>query len=95
MIPTLKPRIQMQGHRLASAKVERKRGWTGMRDRNRIRQRDNGLCQACLDKNIVTIGTEVDHIIPLHKGGPDTDDNKQLLCDPCHVAKTRQERGAG
>lgn len=41
-------------------------------------------------------GFELDHITPLFKGGPDTDDNCQLLCvDPmgrgCHQAKTRDD----
>jgi 5-methylcytosine-specific restriction protein A len=65
----------------------RKRGRAGVADRERIRQRDNGLCQACLDRNVVTIGTQVDHILALHKGGPDTDANKRLLCDECHRVK--------
>ncbi len=53
--------------------------------------RDNGLCQACLDRNVVTLGTQVDHTIPLHKGGPDTDANKRLLCNECHAAKTLED----
>jgi len=60
-----------------------------VKDRERIRMRDKGLCQACLGRNIVTLGTQVDHIIPLHKGGPDTDANKRLLCDECHAAKSK------
>ena len=36
---------------------------------------------------------EVDHIIPLFKGGTDTDDNRQPLCKQCHQKKSIEERG--
>ena len=91
-LATLRPRLATaQQARTQPLATERKRGRPGMRDRERIRQRDHGLCQACLDRNIVTPGTEVDHIIPLHLGGPDTDANKRLLCSECHAEKTREE----
>ena len=51
----------------------------------------NPLCCKCQEKGIVSIAREIDHIIPLHVGGPDTDDNTQNLCIPCHVAKTKQD----
>jgi hypothetical protein len=35
--------------------------------------------------------TIVDHIVPLAMGGPDTDDNTQPLCGPCHASKTALE----
>lgn len=63
-----------------------------MRDRERIRTRDKGLCQACLEAGRVTLGTQVDHKVPLSAGGSDADDNKWLLCDACHKAKSRAER---
>ena len=35
---------------------------------------------------------EVDHIVPLHKGGDPFDmDNLQALCRSCHIAKTARE----
>lgn len=63
-----------------------------MRDRDRVRSRDCGLCQDCLERGIVRPGTDVDHIVPLSAGGTDSDDNKRLLCRTCHLEKTRQER---
>ena len=37
-------------------------------------------------------GNEVDHVIPLHKGGAPRDrDNLQVLCGECHGEKTRGE----
>ena len=40
----------------------------------------------------MTPGTQVDHVVALEDGGPDTDENKELLCDPCHVEKTNEDR---
>lgn len=70
----------------------RKTGRQGVADRERIRRRDHGLCQEHLKRGILVQGTQVDHIIRLDAGGPDTDSNKQLLCDACHKAKSRHER---
>ena len=71
--------------------TERKRGWAGVQDRNRIRARDCGLCQECKRQGRVGIGVAVDHIMPLWKGGSDDDSNKQLICKPCHDAKSARE----
>lgn len=34
-----------------------------------------------------------DHIVPLIDGGANADENLQLLCEPCHKAKTAAEAG--
>lgn len=101
-LQTLKPRLStMKTSRLAplpTASVERKRGYAGVKDRNRIRDRDCGLCQECKRKGIGRTGTQVDHVTPLWKGGSDEDSNKELLCDDCHTEKTAREaaeRAAG
>ena len=73
--------------------TERTRGRRGVEDRHRILRRDNGICQRCLKAGRITPATQVDHIEPLHKGGPDSDENKQSLCDPCHAEKTREDMG--
>lgn len=52
------------------------------------------LCEACQAEGRTTIGTHADHIIPLAKGGTHDRSNYQLLCEPCHLEKTRQERGS-
>lgn len=72
-------------------RVERKRGSAGVKDRNAIKDRDCGLCQECRRQGKTTIGSEVDHIIELQDGGSDEADNKELLCRPCHEAKTARE----
>ena len=71
--------------------AERKRGSAGVKDRNRIRARDFGLCVLCQEQGKVSPGREVDHKVPLWAGGSDKDDNKWLLCTACHEAKTARE----
>jgi 5-methylcytosine-specific restriction protein A len=46
------------------------------------------LCVQCKKEGRLTIWTQLDHIIALENGGPDTEDNVQGLCDDCHRAKT-------
>lgn len=102
-LTTLKTRLQSAGARLPTLTerpgvVERKRGYAGVLDRKRIRERDCGLCQQCLREGRTTVGHPVDHIVPLWAGGSDEDSNKETLCTPCHDAKSAREakqRGAG
>ncbi len=96
-LTTLKPRLQTAGGRLAVLQpirpntVQRKRGWAGVQDRERIRKRDCGLCQECLRQGLTSVGSDVDHKIPLWKGGSDDDDNKELLCITHHKEKSARE----
>lgn len=64
--------------------------WTKIR--NTVRKRDKWLCQECLRKGIVTKGSDVDHILNKARGGTDAMNNLELLCKPCHKAKTIRER---
>ena len=68
----------------------RLRGRALQRRNNRIRIRDSYTCQAC---NRVTEQGEVDHLVPLSKGGADDDSNCRWTCVPCHTAKSRAEAG--
>jgi 5-methylcytosine-specific restriction protein A len=98
-LTTLKPRLQTAGARIQVLSpirpetVERKRGSAGVRDRNRIRARDHGQCQQCIreKREHINNGFEVDHIVPLWKGGSDDDGNKEVLCDAHHKAKSARE----
>lgn len=51
------------------------------------------LCVACQKVSRVTMATELDHIIPLHKGGTNEESNLQGLCGDCHAEKTRIDLG--
>jgi 5-methylcytosine-specific restriction protein A len=103
-LQSLKSSLQVARGRLSTLQplttqtTERKRGWAGVQDRDRIRRRDEGLCQGCKRNNKVSVGVHVDHIVPLWKGGSDEDANKELLCRPCHDEKSAveaAERAAG
>lgn len=39
------------------------------------------------------LATELDHVVPLFKGGDDDDSNRQGLCRDCHTVKTAKDRG--
>lgn len=50
-----------------------------------LKKVQRGLCVAC--RNDLTDKYEIDHIIPLAKGGLHTDANLQLLCPSCNRSK--------
>lgn len=68
--------------------------------RNRVRERDQGLCAGCGTQCSRDGGewTEapwhMDHITALADGGSNEMENLQTLCVPCHKAKTRREAAA-
>lgn len=53
--------------------------------------RANPLCIHCQRAGRVTLADEVDHIIPLAKGGTDEFKNLQGLCRDCHARKSAGE----
>lgn len=56
-----------------------------------IKERDLYTCQMC---GRVTLEGDIDHRIPLARGGTDDPSNLQYLCrEPCHAAKTAREMG--
>ena len=64
--------------------------WQKMRSHHR---RHNPTCAECERSGILTLATDVDHIIP-HKNNPELmwdTDNLQSLCKPCHNRKTMSE----
>lgn len=71
------------------------RGWES-KTRPRILRRDRYVCQWPM----VTGGicgepaNEVDHKIPAHLGGPETDENYWALCSWHHARKTGREASA-
>lgn len=50
--------------------------------------RANPLCVHCHAKGIITLATELDHIIALNNKGTNADSNLQGLCAECHKVKT-------
>lgn len=73
-------------------KIYNSKRWKQIRDKVRIR--DNFMCQECLRNGIETIGIECDHIIELEDDITKAYDidNIELLCVACHTKKTHKER---
>lgn len=68
------------------------RGRKGVALRKR-RLRAEPLCRMCMEEGRVAAAEEVDHIVPLHRGGTDTDDNCRSLCREHHLRVTLGDRG--
>jgi 5-methylcytosine-specific restriction protein A len=101
-IQTLKPRVQplhkpARGWAETSTKstTERGYGWAWQRLRERILERDCGLCQPCKAHGRLTVAHAVDHIVSKANGGTDAERNLQAICETCHKAKTAAERAGG
>ena len=77
----------MRGHALQKRRL---RKWT-----------ENPHCAICGKLTQYPGGFELDHIVPLFKGGQDVESNTQILCSwidengerqGCHVEKSNEER---
>ena len=68
----------------------RGRKWMQMRE---LWLTQNPLCAECLKAGRVTLATEVDHKIPLFKGGADARENLNSLCADHHRIKTNEDMG--
>ena len=63
--------------------VERRKRWL----------RENPLCVHCQAQGRVRAATELDHIVPLFKGGAEDPTNLAGLCHDCHLEKSLAEKG--
>lgn len=71
----------------------RLRGRAAVEQRKRRLRRTNGLCEDCLAQKRIIPATIVDHVVPLAKGGPDTDENTRNLCDEHNAKRTSEQFG--
>jgi 5-methylcytosine-specific restriction enzyme A len=55
--------------------------------RQYILERNNFRCQGC-DASDPKLALQIDHIIPLAKGGTNDLSNLQVLCQPCNSQKS-------
>ncbi|MFE2245260.1 HNH endonuclease [Streptomyces lavendulae] len=58
--------------------------------RKSVRKAVSGTCARCL-RVCLPSGVDIDHIVPLARGGEDTDGNVQILCKLCHKIKTNED----
>lgn len=56
--------------------------------REKIMQRDNYTCQICGKYMPDEVGLQVDHIIPVSKGGKTVASNLRVLCSKCNSSKS-------
>ncbi len=80
----------LQNKLLMSAFTKEQRSLMTSSLRNMIKERDNYTCQYCGNSTNVepNLLLEVDHIIPVSKGGCTVIDNLQTLCWKCNRAKS-------
>ena len=87
-IASIQPRLSTIDTRIGSSvAVERIRGREHDRIRQRVLVRDGVACVKCG----CGLNLEIDHVVPLSRGGQEADANRQVLCVDCHRAKTEQE----
>lgn len=94
-LKTLKPRLSTAPARLKLSPenpnaTPRMRGGSWMR-RRAAWLSAHPLCVHCQESGRAEVATQVDHVIPLWKGGDDDESNYQSLCEPCHQEKTSIE----
>lgn len=65
-----------------------------LRKRNARLKQEQPLCVMCLAEGYVKAGEQIDHIVPLFKGGEDVESNLQNLCIDCHKKKSAAERSS-
>jgi 5-methylcytosine-specific restriction enzyme A len=91
-LSSIKPKVDVVNlNRASPSGVERIRGGKLQKIRERILRRDGWLCQECLKVGRTTIAKEIDHRVPLHLGGAESDANRWSLCRSCHDLKSAQE----
>jgi 5-methylcytosine-specific restriction enzyme A len=72
--------------------TKRLRGYAAVQRRKRYLSA-HPLCVDCMRRGLIAAAVEVDHIVPLFKGGADNESNFQPLCKDCHDRKTRDDLG--
>ena len=90
-LTNLKPRIGVAStQRVQSHYGERIRGRQWMAIRARVLS-DAPLCPMCAAEGRVGAATEVDHVVPLHRGGGNDRANLVGLCRAHHAVKSADE----
>jgi 5-methylcytosine-specific restriction endonuclease McrA len=79
---------ELVGHRPAGAVATRSVGAKRKKD---VAAGQHWRCNRC--NALLASSYQVDHIVPLHKGGSNDVANLQALCEECHADKTARERG--
>ena len=79
---------ELVGHRPVGAVATRS---VGAKRKKEVAAGQHWRCNRC--HALLASSYQVDHIVPLHKGGSNDVGNLQALCEDCHADKTARERG--
>lgn len=91
-LKTIRPRVRPLDAAIAApSTTKRIRGNTRKAVIRRMDRDTPRMCAECYRHGLVRIGSELDHIAPLWKGGSNDPRNLQWLCTPCHAEKTARE----
>lgn len=94
-LQTLKPRLTATAARLEGTSAVKRITGTTLQNIRAKHFRLKPLCVMCEAVGRTELATELDHIVPLYKGGADQDHNRQGLCYACHKVKTAQDMKPG
>lgn len=86
----------MHLYRLKSPKIAKgnKRSYLTEKQKKELFSQNNYTCQVCGKKTAPgTRGLQADHKVPLIRGGTETIENWQSLCNECNVSKRRACQG--
>ncbi|WP_079053790.1 HNH endonuclease signature motif containing protein [Streptomyces graminilatus] len=78
--------VRRSWDRVSARNASRPADWS--KRRARVLTRDRFRCQLCGAREQL----EVDHIVPVARGGSWEPDNLWVLCKPCHKRKTYSEK---
>ncbi len=86
-----RPEVDVYHHDKAIKQLYNSNQWARIRTNQLTKE---PWCAICLQKNMRTFATDVDHITP-HRGDSARffDGPFQSLCHSCHTKKTNEERG--
>jgi len=76
---------------LLRSRYKRVGGHSGAKIRYAVMKRDGFKCTLC-GSTASDAPLEIDHIVPLCKGGADTMENKRTLCNICNTGKQLEEK---
>ena len=81
---------RLQGKLTKTAFIKEQRNLMTRKLRQQIKERDNYTCKYCGNSTFTepNLLLEIDHIIPVAKGGYTVEDNLQTLCWKCNRAKS-------
>lgn len=83
-------KLQREVHALSELLRNPRRRSVSAHRKKEVAARAQWRCQAC--GQLVSENFEVDHRVPLFRGGSNDADNLQLLCLECHRRKTCREQ---